>query len=199
MAIREHAAATLPHHLRRGSVIALLSSALVLTAAVPAVASPPVDLGGAYILDEAGVLGGQASRVDAALDRLFDTTGAALYVVTVGRFEGSVDALAWADESAALSGLGDRDTLLAIAVDDREYATSVGVAFAATDAQLSQAEEALVADLVVEDDYSKTLNWLGRLEEAIPTCRIIRCQIVRGDRGNDVHLDLQIQIPILKS
>lgn len=60
-------------------------------------------------------------------------------------------------------------------------------------------EEALVADLVVEDDYTKTLNWLGRLEEAIPTCRIIRCQIVRGDRGNDVHLDLQVQIPILKS
>lgn len=60
-------------------------------------------------------------------------------------------------------------------------------------------EEALVADLVVEDDYTKTLNWLGRLEEAIPSSRIIRCQLVRGDRGNDVHLDLQIQIPILKS
>lgn len=59
-------------------------------------------------------------------------------------------------------------------------------------------EEALVADLVVEDDYSKTLNWLGRLEEAIPSCRITRCQLVRGDRGNDVHLELQVQIPILK-
>jgi hypothetical protein len=59
-------------------------------------------------------------------------------------------------------------------------------------------EEALVADLIVEDDYSKTLNWLGRLEEAIPSCRITRCQILRGDRGNDVRLELQVRIPIFK-
>ncbi|MDF1659282.1 MAG: hypothetical protein P1U58_16820 [Verrucomicrobiales bacterium] len=58
--------------------------------------------------------------------------------------------------------------------------------------------DALVANLVVEDDYAKTLNWLGRLEEAIPSCRIVRCNIKRGDRGNDVHLELQIQIPVLR-
>ncbi len=58
--------------------------------------------------------------------------------------------------------------------------------------------DALVADLVVEDDYAKTLNWLGRLEEAIPSCRIARCNIKRGDRGNDIHLELKIQIPVLR-
>lgn len=58
--------------------------------------------------------------------------------------------------------------------------------------------DALVADLVVEDDYTKTLNWLGRLEEAIPSCRITRCTLERGERGNDIHLILQVQIPILK-
>ncbi|MEM7603326.1 MAG: hypothetical protein AAF357_18175 [Verrucomicrobiota bacterium] len=57
---------------------------------------------------------------------------------------------------------------------------------------------ALVAELVVEDDYSKTLNWLGRLEEEIPSCRIERCNIKRGDRGNDVHLELKVQIPVLR-
>lgn len=57
---------------------------------------------------------------------------------------------------------------------------------------------ALIADLVVEDDYIKTLNWLGSLEEKIPSCRVSRCQLKRGDRGNDVHLELQIQIPVLK-
>ena len=57
--------------------------------------------------------------------------------------------------------------------------------------------DALVADLVVEDDYSKTLNWLGRLEEAIPSCRIVRCNIKRGDRGNDIHLELKVNIPVL--
>lgn len=59
--------------------------------------------------------------------------------------------------------------------------------------------KALVADLVVEDDYAKALNWLGRLEESIPTCRITRCTLGRGDRGNDVHLVVQLQIPILGS
>jgi len=147
MALEEQRSARLSHRLRRGGAIAALTSALLFSTAAPALASQPVDLGGAYVLDEAGVLGAQTSSVEAALDRLFDTTGAALYVVVVDRFEGSVDALAWADESAALSGLGDRDTLLAIAVDDREYATSVGVDFPATDDQLSDAEAALVAEL----------------------------------------------------
>lgn len=58
--------------------------------------------------------------------------------------------------------------------------------------------DALVANLVVEDDYAKTLNWLGRLEEEIPSCRISRCNMKRGDRGNDIHLELQVQIPVLE-
>ncbi len=147
MSLGEQRSVWLSPRIARGGTIAALASALLLSTALPATASPPVDLGGAYVLDEAGVLGAQASSVETALDRLFDSTGAALYVVIVERFEGSVDALAWADESAALSGLGDRDSLLAIAVGDREYATSVGVEFPASDAQLGDAEEALVAEL----------------------------------------------------
>lgn len=56
---------------------------------------------------------------------------------------------------------------------------------------------ALVADLVVEDDYAKALNWLGQMEGSIPNCRITKCQLIRGDRGNDVHLDIQVHVPIL--
>lgn len=147
MPLEEQRSVRLSHRLRHGGAIAALSSALLFSTAAPALASPPIDLGGAYVLDEAGVLGSQTSSVEAALDRLFDSTGAGLYVIVVERFEGSVDSLAWADESAALSGLGDRDTLLAIAVDDREYAPSVGVDFPATDDQLSDAAAALVAEL----------------------------------------------------
>jgi len=65
--------------------------------------------------------------------------------------------------------------------------------------QGSAISDAVVADLVVEDDYAKALNWLGSLEESIPSCRITKCQIGRGDRGNDVHLTVQLQIPILES
>ncbi|MEM7600498.1 MAG: hypothetical protein AAF357_03670, partial [Verrucomicrobiota bacterium] len=49
--------------------------------------------------------------------------------------------------------------------------------------------KALVADLVIEDDYAKALNWLGTIEESIPNCRITRCTLKRGERGNDIHLE----------
>lgn len=133
---------------RRILAMAALSSALLVGTAAPAAAAPPVDLAGAYLLDETGVLDGRVASVEQALDRLFEASGAALYVVVVDRFEGSIDGLAWADETAAISGLGDRDALLAIAVDDREYAASIGSGFPATDAQLAAAEtDALVPEL----------------------------------------------------
>ncbi len=136
------------HGPSRGLAIVALAGALLLGTASPAIASPPVDLAGAYVVDETGVLDGDIADVEAALDRLFEASGASLYVIVVDRFEGSSDALAWADESAAISGLGDRDALLTIAVGDREYATSVGVEFPATDEQLEAAEtEALIPEL----------------------------------------------------
>ncbi|UTT62684.1 TPM domain-containing protein [Microcella humidisoli] len=133
---------------RRILALTALSAGLLAASAAPAAAAPPVDLAGAYVLDETGVLDGRIPSVEQAIDRLFDAGGAALYVVIVDRFEGSLDSLAWADETAAISGLGDRDALLAIAVDDREYATSVGSAFPASDAELTAAEtDALIPEL----------------------------------------------------
>ena len=57
---------------------------------------------------------------------------------------------------------------------------------------------ALNADLVIEDEYTKVMNWLGQLEEQIPSCRISKCVITRGDRGNNVHMELLIQVPVIK-
>lgn len=148
MAARWHRSTSTASRVQRSGAILALSSALLLGAATPALAAPPVDLAGAYVVDEAGVLGSDLSRVESAIDRLFEASGAGLYIIVVDRFEGSADALAWADASAAISGLGDRDALLAIAVDDREYATSVGVTFPASDAQLETAEtDALIPEL----------------------------------------------------
>ncbi len=59
--------------------------------------------------------------------------------------------------------------------------------------------DALVGDLVFEDDYTKSLNWLGILEKSIPNCRITKCILTRGDRGNTINMELQIQIPLLTS
>ncbi|MCP5550099.1 MAG: hypothetical protein H7A53_04315 [Akkermansiaceae bacterium] len=57
----------------------------------------------------------------------------------------------------------------------------------------------LSADLVFEDDYTKTLNWIGQLEEKVPNCRISKCRLTRGDRGNNLHAELRVELPVLSS
>ena len=55
----------------------------------------------------------------------------------------------------------------------------------------------LEGELNFEDDYAKTLNWLGKLEETVPACRITSCNIIRGDRANNVHVKLKLAMPIM--
>ena len=99
----------------------LAGVALVLMTPTVAVAEPPVDFEGAYVLDEAGVLGGSTFQIESALDDLFDRAQVSLFVVYVDTFEDPSDPALWTDTTAGLSGLGEDDVLLAIAVDDRQY------------------------------------------------------------------------------
>lgn len=55
----------------------------------------------------------------------------------------------------------------------------------------------LEGELDFEDDYVKTLNWLGKLEESVPNCRITSCNIIRGDRANNIRLKLKLEMPIM--
>ncbi|MGB3119938.1 MAG: hypothetical protein WBE58_14040 [Verrucomicrobiales bacterium] len=56
--------------------------------------------------------------------------------------------------------------------------------------------KSLKATLVLEDDYAKTLNFLGALEEKVPACRVDHCFVSRGGAGNDIHVELTVQIPM---
>ena len=56
---------------------------------------------------------------------------------------------------------------------------------------------ALEGELEFEDDYVKTLNWLGKLEETVPNCRITGCNIIRGDRANNIRVKLKLEMPIM--
>lgn len=51
--------------------------------------------------------------------------------------------------------------------------------------------------LVLEDDYAKTLNFLGELEESVPACRVDHCLLKRGGAGNDLHVELTVLIPMV--
>ncbi|MEM7386960.1 MAG: hypothetical protein AAF514_18630 [Verrucomicrobiota bacterium] len=53
------------------------------------------------------------------------------------------------------------------------------------------------ASLVFESDYMKIMNWFGKFESNMPTSRITKLGVEKGATGNDVRLELNIEIPIL--
>ena len=57
----------------------------------------------------------------------------------------------------------------------------------------------LNAKLVFEDDYVKTLNWLANLEGSLPAIRVSNCKLSKGQSGNDIKMQLSIDIPIISS
>ncbi len=50
--------------------------------------------------------------------------------------------------------------------------------------------------LVFDDDYSKLLNWLGMMEKIKPTMRIGRLALSKGSRGDDLRMEVTLEIPL---
>lgn len=50
--------------------------------------------------------------------------------------------------------------------------------------------------LTIEDDYIKTINWLGSLEAEMPTLRIANLRLTKGQMANDIKLELVLEIPL---
>lgn len=98
--------------------VVLGASALLALNASPAFAEEPFRLDD-QVVDEAGVLDDE-SQVEAALGELQREDGVQLFVVLVDTFDG-MDAGAWMDATADLSGLGGNDGMLAVAVEDENY------------------------------------------------------------------------------
>lgn len=138
-----------------GSLI--VAGALLLLAPAAASAAPaddPVDLNGAYVLDESGVLGGDAGAVRDAIDALYDETGAKVFVVYVDTFENPVDAQDWATDSAIRSGLGSADLLLAIATQDRNYGVAIGNDFPLSDGDIDRAIDDALIPALRDNDWA---------------------------------------------
>ncbi len=153
-------------------IVSLLAAAvLALLAPGPVRAAPaddPVDLGGAYVLDRAGVLDGDTTAVREGIDRLFEERGIQLFVVYVDAFTGTSSDQDWANETAIMSGLGDRDILLAIATEERIYSVSVADAFPLTDDQLADvATNSLIPGLRDDDWEGGVVAYAGGLSDAL--------------------------------
>lgn len=87
-----------------------------------------------------------------AIDDLREETGYDLYVVFVDSFDGT-PAADWAHETAEISDLGQRDLLLAVAVQDRAYAFSIDDNSGLSQSRLDAAERA-TEDQLSRNDWS---------------------------------------------
>ncbi|MFV1993869.1 MAG: hypothetical protein ACC661_00420 [Verrucomicrobiales bacterium] len=57
--------------------------------------------------------------------------------------------------------------------------------------------ERLRAHFMIQDDYTKSMNWLGRLEESLPSSRIETFRLTRGTSGNDVQMEIVLDVPLI--
>lgn len=55
------------------------------------------------------------------------------------------------------------------------------------------------AHLTIEDDFVKTINWLGEVESKLPTARVSNLQLTRGQSGNDLRVNLALDIPLARA
>jgi hypothetical protein len=55
----------------------------------------------------------------------------------------------------------------------------------------------LQGTLVIQDEYSKVLNWLGELEKKIPLVRVNSCRIKQGENGRQINMEVHFEIPLV--
>lgn len=101
-------------------MLGVLFAGAVLVGAPTGVAEAPLRMD-TYVVDSAKALnGGQVDRVQSAVDQLYADQQVRLWVVYVRDF-GGLGPEVWAERTAAQSGFGSRDLLLAVATQDRSY------------------------------------------------------------------------------
>jgi hypothetical protein len=139
-------------------LIAVIAIAIATIAAVSlpttAEAQSPVDLGGAYVVDNVNAVGSRGPEITAATDRLYASSKLQLFVVYVDSFTGVSDKTAWATSVAKKNGLGGNDILLAVATVDRNYSIFYG----------DSAPDAATTHAVETDDIIPALkksDWVG--------------------------------------
>ena len=54
------------------------------------------------------------------------------------------------------------------------------------------------ATLLFDDKYDKLLDWFGFMEQDKPTMRVGKISLSKGSRGEDLRMELVLEIPLLK-
>ena len=129
----------------RLAAVLTLSAAAVWPAAA-ASAEPPVTIPpGEYIVDDSGVLDGDASRVADAISEVQSDSGYTLYVVYVDSFTSPSDAEAWARDVVTAKNMGPREALVAVATEQRNLQVAVR-----DDSRIDDARQEAIYNAAVE-------------------------------------------------
>lgn len=140
----------------------------------------------------------EAQAAASATELMLNTERAAMR----GIEEDSAAMLAYLD--AWTSPLGEVDTPEAGEVTVSSRVKEAGLVTlaqrfeVATNAENDAIPRVLRAHLTFEDDYARTMNWLGSMEQRLPSTRVSNLRIARGESGNDVRLTLVLDVPLLK-
>jgi hypothetical protein len=54
------------------------------------------------------------------------------------------------------------------------------------------------ASLLFDDNYSKLLNWFGKMEKIRPTMRVGKLRLNKGSQGDDLRMELVLEVPLMK-
>jgi hypothetical protein len=54
------------------------------------------------------------------------------------------------------------------------------------------------ASLLFDDKYEKLLDWFGFMEQDNPTMRVGKIAMSKGSRGEDLRMELVLEVPLLK-
>lgn len=105
---------------RRMALVATAGILSMFVLAPAASADSPVSIPpGQFVIDKAGVLGSDTAEVNAALTELRSETGQNLFVIYVDTFTNPDDPGAWVKQVAETKNVGSSDSILAIAVTQR--------------------------------------------------------------------------------
>ncbi|MFE7845970.1 TPM domain-containing protein [Microbacterium sp. NPDC057407] len=143
--------------MRRRWAAALASAAVVAVTAIgapSALATPPVSLGSAYVLDDADVLSpAEESDAQARLEQLKADSGLDLWVVFVDDFTDPSSAEDWANQTAEDNGLGPSQYLLAVATEGRQYYLSADSAGPVSPEQVASIEQERIQPALRQNDW----------------------------------------------
>lgn len=124
-------------------VLALLA---LFTFQSSAQAEAPITISG-DVTDHASVLSsGDKAKIQKSLDNLAESSDLQLFVVFTDTFSGA-NGQEWSDDTAVKSGLGSKDLLLAVAVEDSLFGLSVDESSPLSDKQLDKIESAIKKEL----------------------------------------------------